>query len=349
MKNSNSTHINYDRNSADHDISQQHPDEPAIDFCKDTFKKEIYHVLIIIPIHNEEANIESVTLSTLNALRLNNYKPSILLVDDGSRDRSKEIIASLSSIHSEVNFISFSKNFGKEAAIMAGLRECGDDYDVLAYMDSDGQHSADDLLKLLAAANSTDVDLVCGARIDRDYQTVSQRLMTKGFYRVFHAVTEATIEEGVGDFNVLRPKVVRALREMREEHPFMKGLVSWVGFKKIIVPITIQPRSGGEAKSSTVKMLRLALGAILSFSSWPLRAWSIIGMISAILAICYLIAVVVQTSIYGIKVPGYATTVVLLLGIGGLQLLSIGILGEYVARIYNASKRRPQYIISERS
>jgi hypothetical protein len=135
---------------------------------------------------------------------------------------------------------------------------------------------------------------------------------------------------------------------VREEHIFMKGIVSWVGYKSTLYPITIRPRAGGTRKSSLRKMLSLAFSAILSFSSWPLRVWSSIGIVSALVALIYLLVIIAQTILTGRAVPGYASTVVLILGLGGLQLFSVGILGEYVARIYDASKQRPLYIVSER-
>lgn len=308
----------------------------------------ISRVTVVLPLHNEADNIKSVCLELLSALSEAGYIPRILLINDGSTDGSEDVCWSLSEETKEIEFISFSRNFGKEAALMAGLIESGDNFDVLAYMDSDGQHAPSDLVTMLRTMQALDVDLVCGARSDRDYQTGAQKWMARQFYNLFHALTDQRIEEGVGDFNVLRPKVVEALRQLREEHPFMKGLVAWVGFRRVLVPITIRPRAGGAAKSSTRKMLRLAAGAFLSFSSWPLRAWSVIGMASACLSIVFLLLVIVQTVFFGREVPGYATTVVLLLGLGGLQLFSIGVLGEYVARIYDASKRRPRYIISQR-
>jgi len=308
----------------------------------------ISKVTVVLPLHNEAENIKAVCLELVGALRSSGYAPRLLLVDDGSTDQSLEVAAGLSALHDEISYISFSRNFGKEAAIMAGLHEAGDDFDVLAYMDSDGQHDPADLVKMLKVADETGADLVCGARTDRDYQTASQRWLTRRFYGLFHALTDQKIEEGVGDFNVLRPKVVHALRELKEEHPFMKGLIAWIGFQRQIVPIKVRPRAGGQAKSSTRKMARLALGAFLSFTSWPLRAWSVIGVLSALLALAYLFVVIIETAVFGRAVPGYATTIVLLLGLGGLQLFSIGILGEYVARIYDASKQRPRYIIAHR-
>ena len=309
----------------------------------------ISKVTVVLPLHNESESINDVCQEMLVALRGADYLPSLLLVDDGSTDNSLEVIDGLASAHDEINYISFSRNFGKEAAIIAGLHESKDDFDALAYMDSDGQHDPEDLLRMLRIAEREGVDLVCGARVDRDYQTPGRRWATKQFYRLFRAFSDQSIQEGVGDFNVLRPKVVDALRRLPEEHPFMKGLVDWVGFKHEVVPITVRSRVGGETKSSTSRMARLAFSAFLSFSSWPLRAWSLVGIVSAVIALLYLMVVVIQTVLYGREVPGYATTIVLLLGLGGLQLLSIGVVGEYIARIHDASKRRPRYLINKRS
>jgi glycosyltransferase involved in cell wall biosynthesis len=308
----------------------------------------ILKVTVVLPLHNEAENIKKVSLEIKDVLIEAGYQPSILLVDDGSTDASLEVVARLSAANPEISYISFSRNFGKETAILAGMHEASDRFDVLAYMDSDGQHDPADLIKMLKVAESPGTDLVCGARIDRHYQTKSQRWLTKGFYKLFSILTGMRIENGVGDFNVLRPKVVNALRSLNEEQPFMKGLVAWVGFNQQVVPIKIRPRAGGMAKSSTKKMLKLAVGAFLSFSSWPLRAWSVVGFFSAFISLLYLTSVVFKTIVFGADIPGYATTIVLLLGLGGLQLFSIGILGEYIARIYEASKNRPRYIIKQR-
>lgn len=341
MEQRSQTDIDDDRRPADDAVSDQ-----GLQTARNS--QGTTKITIVIPLHNEEENIKAVVEGLLQSLSQRGFEPTAFLVDDGSTDDSLAVVRKLAEEDARVRFISFSRNFGKEAAIMAGLSECGDDFDLLAYMDSDGQHTSSDLLRLIDAAQDPDVDIVCGVRTSRDYQTRRQQRMTRAFYRLYRRLSDAPIDEGAGDFNVMRPKVVRALRQLREEHPFMKGLVGWVGFRKKLLPINIEPRAGGSAKSSTKKMVKLALGAILSFSAWPLRAWSMIGMISALIAVTYLLIVVVQTVAFGRDIPGYATTIVLLLGIGGLQLLSIGIVGEYIARIYDASKNRPRYIIRER-
>lgn len=302
-----------------------------------------------MPLHNEAPNVPAVAEELLTTLRSHDFVPSLLFVDDGSTDNSLNVIEELSRNEEAVDFISFSRNFGKEAAILAGLRECGDDFDVVAYMDSDGQHRPSDLIRLLEVAKTHDVHIVSGTRTDRNYQSVVSRLLARLFYSVFKMIASREIPEGVGDFNVLRPDVVAVLRGMDEDRPFLKGLLAWVGFKNEPVPITIRSRPHGEAKMSPLGLAKLSINALISFSSWPLRTWSIIGIACAFLSISYLTLVIIQTAIYGRDVPGYATTVVLLLGLGGLQLLSVGILGEYVGRIYDATKNRPRYIVAKRS
>lgn len=319
--------------------------EPAGHLARRTIEK----VTVVLPFHNESGNLRFVVEGLMKELRGAGLRPDLFLVDDGSTDDSMDLVRALAEDYPEVRYISFSRNFGKETALMAGVLECGNDFDALAYMDSDGQHMSADLVRMIEVAQDPAIDLVCGVRSSRNYQTASQQRMARLFYALFRRLSDAPIDEGAGDFNVMKPAVVVALRSLREEHPFMKGLVGWVGFRKRLVPISIAERAHGQAKSSTRRMLKLAFGAILSFSSWPLRAWSAIGMISALLAVFYLALVVVQTAVFGRNVPGYATTVVLLLGLGGLQLLSIGIVGEYLARVYDASKQRPRYLIAERS
>lgn len=309
----------------------------------------IHSLCLVLPFHNEQENLANFTLELVQAFTDHDTMLHVLLVDDGSTDSSLSIAEKLSECHDQISYLSFSRNFGKETAIMAGLIECGDNFEAVGYMDSDGQHTVTDLLRLIEEAQSPDVDLVCGVRTDRDYQSPSQRRMAKAFYSIFRSISHAPIDEGAGDFNVLKMPVVQAIRQMTEPHPFMKGIVGWVGFRKKLVPINVAARAGGTPKSSTKKMLKLAFGAFISFSSWPLRVWSAIGMASSLLAVAYLLLVILKTMIFGVDVPGYATTIVLLLGIGGLQLLSIGIVGEYVARIYDASQNRPRYIIARKS
>ena len=311
--------------------------------------KKIHNICIIVPIHNESENIKITIPDILQTISEAGYNTRILLVDDGSTDDSLDITRQLSSINERIDYISFSRNFGKEAAIIAGLHECQNGYDAIAYMDGDGQHTAEDLLMLVRHTENTGCDITCGARSDRNYQGPLQRFLSEAFYNLFHLLTNQKIEKGVGDFNVLRPQVVQALCSLKERNPFMKGIISWIGFRKEIVDIHVKDRIKGYSKSSIMRMMKLALSALISFSAWPLKLWSFIGVFSALISFLYLTYVVFEKIHYGIDIPGYATIIVLILGIGGTQLLSIGIIGEYIARIYDASQQRPRYLIAERS
>ena len=311
--------------------------------------KKIQSICVILPIYNEEENISFVSKDILSSLLESGYNAHILFVNDGSKDSSLGIIKYLCSQNPRIHYISFSRNFGKEVALMAGLQECRDHYDAIAYMDSDGQHTVDDLLMLIQHTESTGSDLTCGARSDRNYQNSIQRFLSNSFYNCFHFLTNQNIEKGVGDFNVMRSKVVLALCEFQERDIFMKGIISWIGFKREIVNIHIKDRKGGVSKSSTIRMIKLAISAIMSFSSWPLRLWSFVGFFSSFLSFVYLCFIIFQKIHYGINIPGYATIIVILLGLGGIQLLSVGIIGEYISRMYESSQNRPRYIISERS
>lgn len=266
MKNSSKTDIHDDRYATDNEVSNKDSNVIA-----ERQFQPITKITVLIPLHNEQENIKGVLSDVLGALSRGGFEPRVFLIDDGSTDRSLEVIRQMANDDSRVSYISFSRNFGKEVALMAGLRECGDDFEALAYMDSDGQHTSTDLLKLIEAAHDPETDIVCGVRSSREYQTLQQQQMSRIFYGLFRRLSNAQIDKGAGDFNVMKPRVVHALRNLREEHPFMKGLVGWIGFRKKLVPISINPRIGGVAKSSTLKMFKLALGAIFSFSSWPLR------------------------------------------------------------------------------
>lgn len=336
------------RDHSGHAVSNELRDHGSLEDAQDLHGRTL-RVCVVMPVHNESANVRAVAAECLASLRAAGHVPTLLLVDDGSRDDTLAILRELAAGDEGLSFASFSRNFGKEAAIMAGLDEAGDGHDLIAYMDGDGQHDPADLVAMIEQARDGDVDLVCGARVARGYQPPIQRWLTKRFYGLFRALTGENIEEGVGDFNVLKPKVVRVLRRLDEDQPFMKGLIAWVGFRRRIVPITVRERAGGEAKSSIRSLSRLAFGAFLSFSSWPLRTWSVVGVCSALVALLYLAVVVAEAVLFGRDVPGYATTVVLILGLGGLQLFSVGIVGEYIARIHDASKNRPRFIVAERS
>ena len=313
------------------------------------YSKKDFDVIIILPVFNEEKNIKYVCIELIEKLSQGNYNFQILLVDDGSTDDTLSEIEQLSSSYEEVKYISFSRNFGKEIAIMAGIREIRDTFDFLGYMDSDGQHNPEDLIRMLEYGKDGNFDIICGRRHDRRYQKLTSKIASLSFYHIFSKLAGFDLESGVGDFNIFRANVANALINCGDTRPFVKGLVSWIGFKCGYVDIKIRDRNDGLGKFSVFKAFKLGVSAILSFSSWPIRSWSILGGIFFLIALTYMVYILVQTLVNGVKVPGYASTIILLLGFGGVQLLSLGIIGEYIGRIYDSSKNRPLYIISKRS
>lgn len=298
----------------------------------------------IVPIYNEEANILPFFTALKDKLASLTTRYEIIAIDDGSRDTST---AQLLLAHEQlgVKIIQFSRNFGKETAITAGL-----DYtsgEVTIIMDADFQHpftSFDDFLTKWAEG----YDMVYGLRTSRDDEKALKRLFANAFYRLMCFISKADIPADAGDFRLLDRKVVNALRQTGERVRFMKGLYSWVGFKSCGVYFDVQDRAAGQSSWHFTKLFDLAITGIVSFSDIPLRAWSVIGFVISCLAFLIIIYTIIDTYLFGADVPGYATLLIAVTFFGGIQILSIGILGEYVARIFNEVKQRPRYLISEK-
>ena len=302
-------------------------------------------ITIIVPCYNEAEVIprfyEAVTAATA---AVEDCDFSYLFIDDGSRDGTLDAIRALADAHDNVRYLSFTRNFGKEPAMMAGLDFA--DGDAVLIMDADLQHPPA-LIPTMGAAWRAGYDDVCGKRTDRKDETFLKRTMANFFYRSMQAVSRFTLQRDVGDFRLLDHRCVAALRLLRENQRFTKGLFTWVGFKKKEIPFQVQPRAAGKTTWSYLALLSLAVEGITSFTTAPLRLTTVLGLIVSALALCYMVVVLVDALVYGDPVAGYPTLMTVLLFLGGVQLLSLGIIGEYLGRVFTESKQRPCYLIDE--
>ncbi len=304
---------------------------------------------IIVPVKDEEeavgAFVERLTrvMAAIDDPAARSYE--ILFVDDGSHDRTLATIAAANTLDSRIRAVSLSRNFGKEAALSAGLDHARGA--AVVPMDVDLQDPPEvlgDMLREWRAGH----DIVYGVRDNRESDSLPKRLTADLYYRAHNWLSQDKIPEHAGDFRLLDRKVVEVIRRLPERNRFMKGLFAWAGFKQTSVSYHREPRTVGTTKFRYWKLWTLAIDGITSSSTVPLRVWSYLGGTVAIFALGYAVFIVVRTLLYGIQTPGYASLLVAILFLGGLQLLSLGVLGEYVGRIMIETKGRPIYVVRER-
>jgi polyisoprenyl-phosphate glycosyltransferase len=297
----------------------------------------------VVPAYNEAQNLPPLLKQLLPALQRLSPRFEVIVVDDGSRDDTAAAIAPFVQSPG-VRYIALSRNFGKEAALSAGLEHAQGD--VVLMLDADGQHPLA-LLPQMLAGWQAGADAVCAVRESRADETWLKRLGTRLFYRIVNAGSPMPIPTDAGDFRLMDRRVVNALLALPERNRFLKGLYAWVGFRTDFIRYTPDPRASGHSSFSMTRLLGLALTGVTAFSNLPLRLWSGLGGTVAVCAIGYGAWIVIDRFINGNPVPGWPTVVVSLMFFSGVQLLSIGILGEYVGRIFTEVKRRPLYLVRE--
>ena len=299
-------------------------------------------VSVVMPAFNEAQNVASTVGALVQFLDARTPSYEVLVIDDGSTDLTATAVVSLPALW-PVTLVQLSRNFGKEAAITAGLERASGD--VVLCIDADGQHplaTVDQMFRLWTQGN----DMVYAVHHDRRSDGRFKRWGVRWFYRALAAGSEVEIPADAGDFRVMDRRVVDAIRALPEQNRFMKGLYAWVGFKSIGVPYVPTPRSGGASHYSRTQLMRLAWSGLTGFTSLPLRAASVVGAFLALLAFGYGVWVIVETLAFNGTVPGWPTIVASIMFFSGVQLLFIGILGEYQARIFDEVKRRPNYIVA---
>ena len=299
----------------------------------------------VMPAYNEGKNLGTVVPQVLQALQALGSQVEIILINDGSKDNTAEVMGQLCEQHREVVGLNLSRNFGKEAALTAGIDAARGE--VVVLMDSDGQHPVSLVAEMVQRWREGS-DVVYAIRRTRDDQSALHAGLTGLFYQLINMGNRVKIPAHAGDFRLMDRRVVDALKQLPERNRFMKGLYAWVGFASTAIDYEPLPRAAGESSFGLRGSFALALTGVLAFSIAPLRALTLLGLTLAMLALGYGAFVVAEYFLWGIDVPGYATLVVGLMFFSGIQLLSIGVLSEYVGRIYEEVKQRPMYLISQR-
>lgn len=303
-------------------------------------------ITLLIPAYNEGCNLRPMAeaLAPLldNAMTPRQYEWEVLMVNDGSRDDTLEVMKELHRGDTRYSYVNLSRNFGKENAMLAGL-DCASGHAVII-LDADLQHPIDVIPQMIEQWEEG-YDDVYGRRDSRLHDSWARRLMTRCFYGLLQRSSRFDMLPDVGDFRLLDRRCVDALRRMRETQRYSKGLYVWIGFRKKEVRYAVNTRAGGKSKFGFFSLFNLAIDGLISFSTAPLRLASVMGIATAMAALAYLIYVFVRTLIYGDPVAGYPTLICVMLFLGACQLIALGIIGEYIARIFAESKRRPAYII----
>jgi polyisoprenyl-phosphate glycosyltransferase len=302
-------------------------------------------ISIIAPVYNEEPVLYELHKRISDVMGNINDTWELILVDDGSHDQSATIIAELHAKDNRVKGISFSRNFGFQEAVTAGLDYARGDAVVLT--DADLQDPPEVILEMITKWREG-YDVVYGVRSEREGETWFKLFTAKAFYRIIHRITSVNIPLDTGDFRLMDRRVVNAIRQMRERNRFLRGMVPWVGFRQTGVHFKRAPRYAGEAKYSSVRrMFRFAMNAITSFSYVPLQLATFMGFLMAGLSAVAILIVVYLRLFEPGALTGQATTLVVVLFLGGVQLISLGIIGEYLGRIYDEVKGRPLYLIDK--
>lgn len=303
----------------------------------------------IIPCYNEEEALPYFLREIRKvADQMSATKPlsfEFLFVNDGSKDRTLEILREAAAQDQRVRYISFSRNFGKEAAMYAGFQNCIGDYVVI--MDADLQHPPAMLEEMYHALTEEDYDIAAARRVDRKGEPAIRSFFARCFYKIINKISKAEFVDGASDFRMLNRKAINALLELREYNRFSKGIFGWIGFKTKWIPYENVERIAGETTWSFWKLLLYSLEGFVAFSTTALSIASVIGILCCLIAFVWMIWIIIKTVVWGETVAGFPTLACLILLIGGSIQLSLGIIGQYLAKTYLETKHRPIYIVAE--
>ena len=298
---------------------------------------------VVVPMYDEEEGVETFFDAMLPVLEGLDLDFELVCVNDGSRDGTLARLCARAGTDPRVRVVDLSRNFGKENALTAGLDHASGD--AIVFADADLQDPPE-LVPRFVAKWREGYDVVYGVRSDRASDSVAKRITAGAFYRLFNQVSRVPIPEQTGDFRLIDRRVAEALRRLPERNRFMKGLFAWVGFRQVGIPYARPPRARGSSTWSYWRLWNFALDGLTGFTTAPLRIWSYVGGAVALLAFLYASFLILYTLATGGDVPGFASVMVAVLFLGGIQLLSLGVLGEYLGRLYQESKGRPLYLVN---
>lgn len=301
-------------------------------------------ISVVVPVYNEQEVLPDFHARLSTACSALNHDIEIIYINDGSTDATLSILEDLYTNDPHVAIVDLSRNFGKEIAVTAGLHKAQGD--AVVVIDADLQDPPE-LIPRLIEEWQNGYDVVYARRNQRKGETWLKKTSAAGFYRIIQRLSKVRIPEDTGDFRLLSRRAVDALNTLSEQHRFMKGLFAWIGYKQKAVYYDRDPRFAGTSKWNYWKLWNFALDGITSFTTAPLKFASYLGFITAFVAFVYGVYMVVRTLIFGNPVPGYPSLIVIILFLGGVQLMAIGVVGEYVGRIFNETKRRPLYFLND--
>jgi glycosyltransferase involved in cell wall biosynthesis len=321
-------------------------DQPSSSNTADDLQKRPL-VSIVCPCYNEEAMLPLYygAMQKIVFSRLTGYAFELILINDGSKDKTLQILRELAKADARVKYISFSRNFGKEAAMYAGLKSAAGEF--VCVMDCDLQDPPEMIEQMLKQLDGDSCDCVATRRVTRKGEPKIRSAFARAFYRIINKISDTEFVDGARDFRMMRRQVVDAVLELTEYHRFSKGIFMWVGFDTVWLEYENIERAAGETKWSFWKLTKYAIEGIVSFSTAPLQLATAVGSIVSALALIYMVVRVVIAMIWGNPVAGYPSLLAIMLTLGGFILLALGIIGEYVARTYMQVKRRPIYIQKE--
>jgi glycosyltransferase involved in cell wall biosynthesis len=301
-------------------------------------------ISVVVPLYNEEENIDALFRRLLAVLEALNTSYEVICVNDGSRDNTLKNLVEYHQLYPQIKVVNLSRNFGKDIAMSAGI-----DYSqgmAVIPIDADLQDPPELIAEMIEKWHEG-YDVVYASRRVRIGESWFKRFTAEGFYQVINKLSRVSIPPNTGDFRLIDRRVVESIKKMPERQRFMKGIFAWVGYKQTSILFDREPRYQGQTKWNYWKLWNFAIDGITSFSFLPLKVWTYVGLIIALVSLVYASFLILRTIIFGIDVPGYASLMVAVLFLGGIQLLTLGIIGEYIGRVYEEVKGRPLYLVRD--